>query len=139
MLTILQWTTTTSVVFRIFTMFISGYFFLVFPSNFKKSSWCNFKKSSRCNSGCNFKKSSRCNSKCNSVFYFAFIYFYWRIITKNTSCFWWHTQDNLEYLTQSMNHHVIEIYHSALELIFLIHCFCITFYIFPCIEYAKTW
>ena len=65
-------------------------------------------------------------SKGNPIFYLININLYWRIIN-HSLCFWWYTQNNIDYLIQNMTQQVIQNFHSTLELIFRIYCFSIIF------------
>ena len=69
------------------------------------------------------------NFKCNSIFYFIYIYCYWCIISV-LSMLSKYNQNNFKYLIQDMIHLVIQIYHSMLELIFWVYCYCMSFLCF---------
>ena len=66
--------------------------------------------------------------KRNSIFYFIYVYNYWRIISDCLMFF-------LKYLIQKMIHYVIQTLYSILELIFWKKYFCMTFLYFS--TYSK--
>ena len=58
-------------------------------------------------------------------------------LSVNVSCFWWYSQNNLQYLIQNLIYQVFSIYNSTKELVFSIYCFYVILIYFPNIVDAK--